>query len=75
MSYAYVVDSKVYNIIPEEDPVFPSIPIEQRYSSDIISKLVQIPSKVHVGEGWLYDSTSCSFTAPATDVSKKSTKE
>lgn len=42
-------------IIPENDPVFPGVPIEGRYTKSFIEKLKKFPDDTEVQPGWIYD--------------------
>ncbi|MEA4932939.1 MAG: hypothetical protein VB071_05045 [Lawsonibacter sp.] len=62
MYYILVIDGKAHESIPEHDGAFPGVPIEARYSNDILSKCIQ--SETPVQSGWLYDAASGTFSAP-----------
>lgn len=58
MKYVYLLNDTVHEIIPENDPVFPSIPITARYSADFLAHCVAVGDEVAVERGWQYmDST------------------
>ena len=54
MKYVFVQNGVVGAIIPEEDPVFPSMPIQRRYSAEFLSRCVTVESGVAVESGWMY---------------------
>lgn len=54
MKYAYIIDNRVNQIIEEYDEKFPNIPIDERYSPEIIKNLVEIPKDIEVVEGMDY---------------------
>ena len=56
--------STVSEIIPDEDPIFPGIPIEERYAPDFIAKLLHFPDDIEVQQNWLYDTETQTFSAP-----------
>lgn len=41
-------------IIPDENPVFPGVPIEERYSPDFVAKLLHVDDATEVQQGWSY---------------------
>lgn len=57
-------DNTVAEIIPEFDPVFPDVSIEQRYSADFISKLVSVQDDVTVEQNDLYNPETGEFSKP-----------
>lgn len=46
--------NRVLEIIPDEDPIFPGVPIEERYAPDFISQLAHFPDDTEVGPNWSY---------------------
>lgn len=54
----------VAEIIPDEDPVFPGVPIEKRYAEDFISKLLHFPDDTQVNQKWIYDTENQTFLNP-----------
>lgn len=54
----------VQEIIPDFNPIFPDIPIEQRYSPDFVAKLLHFPDETEVGPNWTYDESTNSFSLP-----------
>lgn len=54
MNYIYLVNNIVYEIIPEEHPDFPGIPITERYSEDFLNKCIAVEEDVEVKQGWQY---------------------
>lgn len=54
MNYIYLVNNIVHEIIPEEHPDFPEIPITERYSEDFLSKCIIVEENVEVKQGWQY---------------------
>lgn len=67
----------VLEIIPDVDPVFPEIPIEERYAPGFVSRLVHAPDDAEVKQHWLYDRESGAFhpaaIAPASGSKEEST--
>ena len=54
----------VQEIIPDENPAFPGIPIEQRYVADYISQLIYVPDSTTVKQNWIYDPDTEGFSPP-----------
>lgn len=61
-------ESTVAEIIPDEDPTFPGVPIEDRYAPEFVAKLMHISDSTNVGQNWEYSPDSNVFAAPV-DVS------
>lgn len=57
-------NNAVMEIIPDYHPVFPDIPIEQRYSPDFIAKLIQVSDETPVEQSWFYNPDDQTFSAP-----------
>lgn len=67
MKYVYVgEDLSVGNIIPEEDPVFPGIPVEQRFSAEFLKQCITVEDSVAdaIEAGSKYDPVSGTFYVP-----------
>lgn len=62
--YIFLNDNIVSEIIPDEDPIFPGIPIEQRYAPDFVEKLLHIDDSTEVEQNWVYNSETSAFSAP-----------
>lgn len=56
--------SRVKEIIPAEDPVFPGIPIEQRYAPDFVAQLMETADGTEVEQNWIYDRETGTFAPP-----------
>lgn len=52
--YIYVKDGKAFNILPEFDPIFPGVPIDQRYSPEFLSKCAIVDEDYPVEQDWDY---------------------
>jgi hypothetical protein len=64
MKYILLDDLSVAEIIPAEDPIFPDIPLEERYAPDFIAQLLPVEDTVEVEQNWIYDAGAGTF-APA----------
>ena len=60
----FINDNMVKEIIPGEDPVFPGIPIEERFPPDFVSQLMPVEDNVEVYEYWVYNSSTGTFDPP-----------
>lgn len=55
MRQVYINNNRIVcEIIPEFDPVFPGIPITERYSKEFLSRCLEIPDEVVVEQGMEY---------------------
>lgn len=57
-------ESTVAEIIPDENPIFPGVPIEQRYAPDFVAKLLHFPDETEVEQNWVYDPETQTFAEP-----------
>lgn len=57
-------EETVQEIIPDIAPIFPSVPIQERYAPDFVAQLIHIPDDTPVEQGWTYDREKGTFTAP-----------
>ena len=64
MKYIYLVDNIVHEIIPEENPSFPGIPITDRYTADFLNQCVVVEDDIEVEQNDLY--VDGSFVKPIT---------
>lgn len=64
MVYVRLDDNVVTEIIPEFDPIFPDVPIEQRYPAEFVKKLVAVDDNVEVRVGMVYDAETGVFSEP-----------
>lgn len=55
-------------LIPDIDPVFPGVPIEERYAPDFVSRLIHVPDDTEVQQRWVYDRESGLFNQPTPEV-------
>lgn len=54
----------VLEIIPDEDPVFPGVPVASRYAPDFVSRLTHFGDGIEVEQNWVYDPETSTFSAP-----------
>lgn len=54
----------VAEFIPDEDPIFPGIPIEQRYAPDFVAKLLHVADDTAVKQNQVYDPETGTFSDP-----------
>jgi len=62
--YVLINNGMVHEIIPEENPDFPGIPISARYEAGFVKKLMRVPDDVEVGLNWVWDGESGTFSPP-----------
>jgi len=54
--------NKVLEIIPEFDPVFPNVPISERYTKVFIESLLKVDDSIDVEQNWIYNKESNTFS-------------
>ena len=64
MKYVRLNNNVVVEIIPEFDPVFPNIPITERYPAEFVKKLVAVDDSVEVRVGMVYNAETGVFSVP-----------
>ena len=62
--YILLEDSKVKEIIPDIGPIFPGIPIEERYTAEFVASLLHVEDETVVEQNWIYDPETETFSAP-----------
>ena len=62
MKYVYLVENKVHEIIPEFNPVFPDIPIANRYSAEFLADCVAVDDATEVEQNYIYNPETKTFT-------------
>ena len=62
--YILLTNNTVAEIIPDEDPIFPGIPIEQRYAPDFVAKLLHVADDTAVKQNQVYDPETGTFSDP-----------
>lgn len=68
MQYVRLVENRVVAIIPEYDPIFPDVPLGERYTSGYIASLVPVADEVEVHEGWVYNPNDGTFSEAPEDI-------
>lgn len=61
MKYILLNRGITVEIIPELDPIFPDVPIHQRYSAEFLDKCVSVEDDVNVTTGMQYDYDNQTF--------------
>ena len=51
--YVYLKDNRAFELIPDKNPAFPSVPIEKRYTAKFLSECVHTDEEVK--QGMVYD--------------------
>lgn len=54
----------VAEIIPDENPAFPGVPVEKRYAPDFLAKLLRVPDGTGALQNWSYDPETGAFAPP-----------
>ena len=63
--YVYLTkQNAAAELIPDEDPVFPGVPVERRYAPDFVQRLVHVPDGTEVRHGWVYDPETGDWAPP-----------
>ena len=62
--YILLNNNTVAEIIPDEDPIFPGIPIGQRYAPDFVAKLLHVADDTAVKQNQVYDPETGTFSDP-----------
>jgi len=60
--------NRVLEIIPEFDPVFPEIPLSERYSKVFIDSLMEIEEDVKVEQNWYYNKSTNGFVKTINEI-------
>ena len=61
------VENTVLEIIPDENPALPGIPLEERYSADFLTSLLSVDNEIEVELNWKYDPKTGAFSEPIAD--------
>ena len=62
--YILLTNNAVAEIIPDENPIFPGISIEQRYAPDFVAKLLHVADDTAVKQNQVYDPETGTFSDP-----------
>ena len=62
--YILLEENKVREIIPDIDPIFPGIPIEERYTAEFVASLLHVEDGTEVRQNWIYDPETETFSVP-----------
>lgn len=54
----------VAEIIPDINPIFPGVPIHERYAPDFVEQLIHVPDGTAVEQNWEYDAATGTFSEP-----------
>lgn len=71
MKYIYIgIENTVSEIIPEVNPAFPDIPIEQRYSAEFLSHTIRVDDSAAEGitQGMRYNKETGEFYVPEVEI-------
>lgn len=62
--YILLDENKVKEIIPDINPVFHGIPIEERYTADFVASLLHVGDDTEVQQNWVYNPETGTFSEP-----------
>lgn len=62
--YILLSDNTVAEIIPDVDPIFPGVPIGERYAADFVASLLHVGDETAVEQNWAYDPETGTFAPP-----------
>ena len=68
--YILLDNNKVKEIIPDIDPAFTDIPIENRYPAKFVEQLIHVADNTDVQQRWVYDPESGTFSEPPATAPK-----
>ena len=57
MKYLFIRNGAVGEIIPEENPVFPGVPVTERYSTEFLANCVEVADDTEVVVGYIKTDT------------------
>lgn len=60
--------------IPDIDPTFPGIPIEERYTEDFVKRMVHVADDEQVTQGMVYDTDTGTFSLPPPPAPEETTQ-
>lgn len=63
-NFALINKNVVVEIIPEFNPIFPNVPVSERYPADIVRKMIAVDDEVNVHVGMVYDPEMGTFAEP-----------
>ena len=55
----------VLEIIPDENPIFPGVPIAARYAPEFCAQLRHFPDDADIEPNWVYDEETDTFNPPS----------
>lgn len=64
--FALTNQNKVVEIIPEFNSELPNVPLERRYPTEFINRLIEVDDNVHAG--MVYDSETGTFSEPVIEA-------
>lgn len=65
MKYIYLHDGKsAHEIQPDNNPDFPDVPINERFSREYLSRCIVVDDDAEVQLGWIYEKETGTFNEP-----------
>lgn len=65
----------VQEIIHEFNPIFPDIPITERYPQELLDKCIIVSDDTNVEQGWVYDFETKTFSETKIDIYEPTLQE
>lgn len=62
--YILLDENRVREIIPDIDPVFPGVPVGDRYPAKFLARLLHFADDTQVEQNWVYDPETETFSEP-----------
>lgn len=62
--YILLKDNVVKEHIPDINPAFPTVPIEERYSAAFLENTIHVDDSLDIPEGYVYDPETGEFSEP-----------
>lgn len=73
--YVRLDSGVVMEMIPDIDPAFPDVPIEERFPAEFIAELLHVEDSTEVGAGMEYDAETGSFGYPEATAAPSADEE
>lgn len=73
--YVRLDGKTVIETIPDIDPAFPDVTVEERFPADFIAELIHVEDGTEVETGMEYDAETDSFGYPESDIRTDATEE
>ena len=68
MKYLFIRENRVDEIIPDKNPIFPGIPITERYPAAFLDQCIAVSDDTEVSQNWTYDPETQTLSEPVVEV-------